>query len=78
MENRRNLEESSWCPGWESNPHGVKSPEDFKSPAYAISPPGLIGSSPILPKALVQSRRFHPRSSIESETLLLTRCAVGT
>jgi hypothetical protein len=20
-----------WCPGWESNPHEEKSPEDFKS-----------------------------------------------
>ena len=31
---------SKKCPGWESNPHGLKSPEDFKSPASAIPPPG--------------------------------------
>src|SRR5215472_13374570 len=29
-----------WCPGWESNPHEEKSPEDFKSSASAIPPPG--------------------------------------
>src|SRR5215467_6099191 len=29
-----------WCPGWESNPHEDKSPEDFKSSASAIPPPG--------------------------------------
>ena len=28
------------CPGWESNPHEEKSPEDFKSSASAIPPPG--------------------------------------
>jgi len=22
--------EKEWCPGWESNPHEEKSPEDFK------------------------------------------------
>src|SRR5215471_13986521 len=31
----------NWCPGWESNPHEEKSPEDFKSSASAIPPPGL-------------------------------------
>src|SRR5262249_42693442 len=31
---------SEWCPGWESNPHEEKSPEDFKSSASAIPPPG--------------------------------------
>ena len=30
----------SWCPGGESNPHEEKSPEDFKSSASAIPPPG--------------------------------------
>src|SRR5258708_1440688 len=30
----------NWCPGWESNPHEEKSPEDFKSSASAIPPPG--------------------------------------
>src|SRR5205814_6045001 len=29
-----------WCPGGESNPHEEKSPEDFKSSASAIPPPG--------------------------------------
>src|SRR5262249_54147498 len=32
--------EKEWCPGWESNPHEEKSPEDFKSSASAIPPPG--------------------------------------
>jgi hypothetical protein len=32
--------ELKWCPGWESNPHEEKSPEDFKSSASAIPPPG--------------------------------------
>ncbi len=31
---------TNWCPGWESNPHEEKSPEDFKSSASAIPPPG--------------------------------------
>jgi hypothetical protein len=31
-----------WCPGWESNPHEEKSPEDFKSSASAIPPPGRL------------------------------------
>jgi hypothetical protein len=29
-----------WCPGWESNAHEEKSPEDFKSLASAILPAG--------------------------------------
>src|SRR5713101_9321879 len=33
-------EQGYWCPGWESNPHEEKSPEDFKSSASAIPPPG--------------------------------------
>src|SRR6266404_6359536 len=32
--------EDQWCPGGESNPHEEKSPEDFKSSASAIPPPG--------------------------------------
>ena len=28
-----------WCRGRDSNPHGAFAPEDFKSSAYAISPP---------------------------------------
>ena len=30
-----------WCPGRDLNPHGLRRPRDFKSPAYAIPPPGL-------------------------------------
>ena len=50
-----------WCPGWESNPHEEKSPEDFKSSASAIPPPGpwhykLIGS-----KQLEQHRYISVR-----------------
>ena len=33
---------AQWCPGWESNPHEEKSPEDFKSSASAIPPPGRL------------------------------------
>ena len=32
--------QQNWCPGGESNPHEEKSPEDFKSSASAIPPPG--------------------------------------
>jgi hypothetical protein len=35
-----NNDGTNWCPGWESNPHEEKSPEDFKSSASAIPPPG--------------------------------------
>src|SRR6266404_2733400 len=42
-----------WCPGWESNPHEEKSPEDFKSSASAIPPPG----------------RWHYKSSGEKHVL---------
>src|ERR1041384_1801598 len=42
---KRELADIEWkrksCPGWESNPHEEKSPEDFKSSASAIPPPGL-------------------------------------
>jgi hypothetical protein len=37
-----NIEGKNWYPGWESNPHEEKSPEDFKSSASAIPPPGHI------------------------------------
>jgi hypothetical protein len=37
---RKTIEQTNWCPGWESNPHEEKSPEDFKSSASAIPPPG--------------------------------------
>src|SRR5258708_3062321 len=43
----------NWCPGWESNPHEEKSPEDFKSSASAIPPPG----------------RWHHKSSGEKHIL---------
>jgi hypothetical protein len=29
-----------WYPGWGSNPHDALASGDFKSPAYAIPPPG--------------------------------------
>jgi Phage integrase family len=32
--------QKEWCPGWESNSHEEKSPEDFKSSASAIPPAG--------------------------------------
>jgi len=30
---------ANWCPGWESNPHEEKSPEDFK---FSELPSGAI------------------------------------
>ena len=36
------IKAKKWCPGWESNPHEEKSPEDFKSSASAIPPPGHL------------------------------------
>ena len=33
-----------WCPGQDSNLHGQR-PDDFKSPAFTISPPGHGGHS---------------------------------
>src|SRR2546429_9334676 len=38
--NSSSFNKKQWCPGWESNPHEEKSPEDFKSSASAIPPPG--------------------------------------
>src|ERR1700686_2415604 len=38
--NSFSFDKKEWCPGWESNPHEEKSPEDFKSSASAIPPPG--------------------------------------
>jgi Phage integrase family len=40
--NSSNFNRKEWCPGWESNPHEEKSPEDFKSSASAIPPPGRL------------------------------------
>ena len=61
-----------WCPGGESNPHEEKSPEDFKSSASAIPPPGpwhykLIGS-----KQLKQHRyeRLDARTERSTDTTL--------
>jgi hypothetical protein len=48
-----------WCPGWESNPHEEKSPEDFKSSASAIPPPGQQHYKLIESKPLVQHCRFE-------------------
>src|SRR2546427_5384005 len=31
--NSSSFNKKDWCPGWESNPHEEKSPEDFKSRA---------------------------------------------
>src|SRR5271163_1159162 len=39
---RLRLDRKKWCPGGESNPHEEKSPEDFKSSASAIPPPGRV------------------------------------
>jgi hypothetical protein len=48
----------NWCPGWESNPHEEKSPEDFKSSASAIPPPGHWHYKLNESKDLVQHHRF--------------------
>src|SRR6266446_6702655 len=47
-----------WCPGWESNPHEEKSPEDFKSSASAIPPPGHWQYKLNESKDLVQHRHL--------------------
>ncbi len=47
-----------WCPGWESNPHEEKSPEDFKSSASAIPPPGRWQYKLNESKDLVQHRHL--------------------
>src|SRR5208282_4767630 len=41
----------SWCRGRDSNPHGGCPPENFKSSAYAISPPWLA-KAPNAPESL--------------------------
>jgi hypothetical protein len=52
-----------WCPGWESNPHEEKSPEDFKSSASAIPPPGPWHYKLSESKELVQHKRLRePRA----------------
>src|SRR6266566_2188864 len=49
-----------WCPGWESNPHEEKSPEDFKSSASAIPPPGRwLYKSNQHKRVLQHGCRFH-------------------
>src|ERR1700675_3134411 len=50
--------EKKWCPGWESNPHEEKSPEDFKSSASAIPPPGHWHYKVNESKDLVQHRQL--------------------
>ena len=52
-----------WCPGWESNPHEEKSPEDFKSSASAIPPPGQALESSIYGARRVKHLIFVPISS---------------
>jgi hypothetical protein len=59
-----------WCPGWESNPHEEKSPEDFKSSASAIPPPGQRHYKLIESKDLVQHNLTYD--------LLLKRSGVGS
>src|ERR1700692_3587760 len=49
------------CPGWESNPHEEKSPEDFKSSASAIPPPGHRHYKSNEYIDLLQYRRLHRR-----------------
>ncbi len=43
----------NWCPGWGSNPHDALASGDFKSPAYAIPPPGLCTNNRILMNELL-------------------------
>jgi hypothetical protein len=53
------IKRKDWCPGWESNPHEEKSPEDFKSSASAIPPPGPWHYKLIESKELVQHDLWH-------------------
>jgi len=41
LQTTHSFQQERLVPGWESNPHEEKSPEDFKSSASAIPPPGL-------------------------------------
>jgi hypothetical protein len=50
-----------WCPGWESNPHEEKSPEDFKSSASAIPPPGHWQCKSNKDKYLLQHSHLNRR-----------------
>src|ERR1700686_4002487 len=59
-----------WCPGWESNPHEEKSPEDFKSSASAIPPPGRWQCKSNKDKPLLQHSHLHCRP--------LKHCGVGS
>jgi hypothetical protein len=54
-----------WCPGWESNPHEEKSPEDFKSSASAIPPPGHRGKFPVLQPIESFGTSTHRRLTID-------------
>jgi hypothetical protein len=55
------IQEKSWYPGWESNPHEEKSPEDFKSSASAIPPPGHRQCKSNKDKYLLQHSHLHTR-----------------
>src|SRR5437899_252263 len=62
-----------WCPGWESNPHEEKSPEDFKSSASAIPPPGRwhyksSGQEHVLQHYCVYSRSPADQDFFRSQT----------
>src|ERR1700739_3639226 len=54
--------EKNWYPGWESNPHEEKSPEDFKSSASAIPPPGRC--TVIIPFLVARRRGTFSRDSL--------------
>src|SRR5438876_8306865 len=60
------FEKAHWCPGWESNPHEEKSPEDFKSSASAIPPPGHRHYKSNEDKQLLQHRSTCRRPPIGS------------
>ena len=76
-----------WCPGGESNPHEEKSPEDFKSSASAIPPPGrplkwrgsvygICGSSTTSGTARGKNEktpRLAPRMCSETRIMLLLK-----
>src|SRR5882724_836911 len=79
--------EDQWCPGGESNPHEEKSPEDFKSSASAIPPPGrplkwrgsvygICGSSTTSGTARGKNEktpRLAPRMCSETRIMLLLK-----
>src|SRR5213596_2075925 len=71
--NRLKTGRKKWCPGWESNPHEEKSPEDFKSSASAIPPPGRwhyksSGQEHVLQHYCVYSRSPADQDFFRSQT----------